>query len=54
MNEKFCESKEEKEEREKFMKKKLELLLAKKARNEYDNMTKIKLFINPKASFIEQ
>ncbi len=54
MNEKFGESKEEKEEREKFMKDKLELVLAKKARAEYESMTKFRNFINPNASFIEQ
>ena len=54
MNEKFCESKEEKEEREKFMKQTLETVLAKKARAEYDSMTKFKSFINPNASFIEK
>ena len=47
MNEKFGESKEEKEEREKFMKDKLELVLAKKARAEYESMTKFRNFINP-------
>jgi hypothetical protein len=54
MNETFFESKEEKEEREKFMKEKLEIVLAKKARAEYDSMTKFKSYINPNASFIQK